>query len=86
MVEVGYAVLPELRRRGYARAALELLLARAAAEPAVRVVRATIRPDNLASSALVEQYGFTAVGEQIDPEDGREIIYELIVSANAGPW
>lgn len=77
MVEVGYAVVPELRRRGYARAALEALLARAAAEPAVTVVRASIRPDNLASLALVAQYGFVEVGDQWDEEDGLEIVYEV---------
>jgi RimJ/RimL family protein N-acetyltransferase len=77
MVEVGYAVDPEHRRRGYARAALLLLLDRAAREPAVRVVRATIGPANTPSRRLVEQHGFLVVGEQMDDEDGLEIVYEL---------
>ncbi|QTE31410.1 GNAT family N-acetyltransferase [Pengzhenrongella sicca] len=77
MVEVGYAVDPLLRRRGYARAALVALLARAAREPAVRIVRATISPSNLASRALVLQYGFVEVGEQWDDEDGLETIFEV---------
>jgi RimJ/RimL family protein N-acetyltransferase len=76
MVEVGYAVDPAYRRRGYARAALEALLQRAAREPRVRTVRATISPGNVASSGLVAQYGFTEVGQQWDDEDGLEIIYE----------
>jgi RimJ/RimL family protein N-acetyltransferase len=76
MVEIGYAVDPAYRRQGYARAALQVLLRRAAEEPAVRVVRVTITPDNLASYRLAAQYGFTEVGEQWDDEDGREIIYE----------
>jgi [ribosomal protein S5]-alanine N-acetyltransferase len=75
-VEIAYAVDPAYRRRGYARAALEALLERAAREPSVRVVRATIRPDNVASRALVDQYGFRAVGEQWDDEDGLETILE----------
>jgi RimJ/RimL family protein N-acetyltransferase len=78
MVEVGYAVLPELRRRGYARAALEALLRRAAAEERVRVVRASISPENVASLALVTQYGFVQVGEQWDEEDGRELVLEVL--------
>lgn len=77
LVEIGYAVDPEYRRRGYARAAFEALLARAAADPLVRRVRVTISPDNLPSNRLVAQYGFTEVGEQWDEEDGREIIYEI---------
>ncbi len=77
MVEIGYAVDPAYRRRGYARAALEALLQRAAREPGVRTVRATISPDNAASYGLVAQYGFTEVGQQWDDEDGLEIIYEV---------
>jgi RimJ/RimL family protein N-acetyltransferase len=77
LVEIGYAVDPAHRRRGYARAAFEALLARAAADPRVRRVRVTISPDNVASYQLVAQYGFTEVGEQWDDEDGREIIYEI---------
>ena len=76
LVEIGYAVDPAYRRQGYARAAFEALLARAAADPGVRTVRVTISPDNVASAGLVAQYGFTEVGEQWDDEDGLEIIYE----------
>jgi RimJ/RimL family protein N-acetyltransferase len=77
MVEIGYAVDPAYRRRGYARAALEALLRRAATEPQVHTVRVTISPDNIASYRLASQYGFTKVGEQWDDEDGLEIIYEV---------
>jgi RimJ/RimL family protein N-acetyltransferase len=77
IVEIGYAVDPGYRRRGYARAALEALLQRAASEPLVRTVRVTISPDNVASYQLASQYGFTEVGEQVDDEDGLEIIYEV---------
>jgi RimJ/RimL family protein N-acetyltransferase len=79
-VEIGYAVDPAYRRRGYARAALETLLRRAAREPGVRTVRVSISPDNAASYALASQYGFAKVGEQWDEEDGLEIIYEVPAS------
>lgn len=75
-VEIGYAVDPAYRRRGYARAALAALLDRAAREPAVRTVRVSIRPDNVASYRLAARYGFREIGEQWDDEDGREIVYE----------
>ncbi|WP_372729200.1 GNAT family N-acetyltransferase [Nocardioides sp.] len=79
MVEVGYAIDPELRRRGYARASLSVLIARARREPAVTVLRATISPSNAASLALLSQFPFLEVGEQWDDEDGLEITYELPV-------
>nr|BFE74180.1 hypothetical protein GCM10020092_074810 [Actinoplanes digitatis] len=77
MVEIGYRIDPVHRRRGYARAALEALLARAAGEPEVRRVRVSIRPDNLPSSRLALQYGFRQIGEQWDDEDGPELVYEI---------
>ena len=79
MVEVGYAVDPEHRRQGFARAALETLMERARREPAVTTLRATVSPDNAESLALVAQYPFEVVGEQWDDEDGLETIYEISV-------
>ncbi len=77
MVEVGYSVDPEQRRRGYARAILRALLERAAGESSVRTVRASIRPDNAASLATIAPFGFTQVGEQWDEVDGLELIFEV---------
>jgi RimJ/RimL family protein N-acetyltransferase len=77
MVEVGYAIDPAYRRRGYARAALRVMLERAAADPNVRVVRASVRPDNVASRDLVLAHGFVQVGKQWDDEDGLELGYEV---------
>lgn len=85
MVEVGYRIDPTHRRRGYARHALEILLAVARAHPDVRVVRATISPENTASRSLVESHGFVDVGEQWDDEDGLETIFELGVDAGSPP-
>lgn len=85
MVEIGYAVDPDHRRRGYARAALESLLRRAVDNPAVLTCRVSIRPDNTVSSDLASQYGFTAVGQQWDDEDGWEIIYEVNATQPADP-
>jgi RimJ/RimL family protein N-acetyltransferase len=81
MVEVGYSIDPQHRRRGYARAALRALVDRAGREPGVTTVRASVSPDNVASRDLVLSEGFVAVGEQIDEEDGLEIVYEVAVGA-----
>jgi RimJ/RimL family protein N-acetyltransferase len=76
MVEVAYSVDPACRWQGYATAMLRELLRRAAAEPGVTTVRATISPDNAASLATIAGFGFTRNGEQWDEEDGLEQIFE----------
>jgi ribosomal-protein-alanine N-acetyltransferase len=76
MVEVAYSVDPAYRRRGYTRAMHRELLRRAAAQPSVSTVRATIRPGNVGSLATISGFGFAEVGEQWDGEDGRELIFE----------
>jgi ribosomal-protein-alanine N-acetyltransferase len=76
MIEFGYGIDPAHRRQGHARAALTILLEVASKDPRVKVVRATISPDNIPSRSLIDQYGFVEVGEQIDEEDGLEVILE----------
>lgn len=76
MVEVAYSVDPAYRRRGYATAMLEAAISWAAADPAVRTVRASISPDNVASLATLRPFGFIEVGEQWDDEDGLELLFE----------
>ncbi|MFE9246969.1 GNAT family N-acetyltransferase [Nocardiopsis sp. NPDC006938] len=76
MVEIGYSVVPERRRRGYARAIVVELLRRADTAPGVAVVRASIRPDNTASLATIAGFGFEHVGEQWDDVDGLEHVHE----------
>jgi RimJ/RimL family protein N-acetyltransferase len=76
MIEMGYTVVPERRRQGYATAIVAALLDRAASEPGVTVLRATISPDNVASLATIAPFGFERRGEQWDEEDGEELIFE----------
>jgi RimJ/RimL family protein N-acetyltransferase len=75
MVEVGYRIVPEHRRRGYARAALTGLLG-FATEHGATIARASISPGNVASLALAASFGFRPVGEQWDERDGRELVFE----------
>ena len=75
MVEIGYQIAPEHRRRGYARAAVQELLAFAGAHGAT-VARASISPENAASLALVASLGFVRTGEQVDEIDGLELVFE----------
>lgn len=74
MVEIGYAIAPEYRRRGYARAAVGQLLTYAA-EHGARTVRASVSVKNIASLTVIRGNGFQHVAEQWT-EDGRELIFE----------
>ena len=37
----------------------------------------SIRPDNIPSRRLAEQFGFKRIGSHVDEEDGLEDIYEV---------
>jgi ribosomal-protein-alanine N-acetyltransferase len=75
MVEVGYEVSPDRRRRGYGRAAVAWLIDYARDHGAT-VVRAAVAPDNAPSLGLIAPLGFVRVGEQIDERDGLELVFE----------
>ena len=76
MVEVAYSVDPAHRRQGWATALLRTALEWAESEPSVRIVRASISPDNAASLATLRPFEFRYAGEQWDDEDGRELLFE----------
>jgi RimJ/RimL family protein N-acetyltransferase len=80
MVEIGYTVAPNQRRRGYAKGIVEALLQQASEAPGVSKVWATISPENVASRATIRDFGFEHVGEQMDDEDGLELIFELVLA------
>jgi RimJ/RimL family protein N-acetyltransferase len=74
-VEIGYAILEPQRRRGYATAAVRLLLERAAAQHGARLVRAEVEEGNVASVAVLTRAGFVPDGERVDPEEGRLLMF-----------
>lgn len=75
-LEVGYSVDPEHRRRGYAIEAVRAMLDWALARHGIRRFVASVAPDNDASLALISRLGFRRVGQQIDPLDGLEYVFE----------
>lgn len=76
-LELGYTVMPQYRRQGYAREAALGMMDWAAREHAVNRFLVSISPDNEPSLALADKMGFKRIGEQIDPEDGLEYVCEL---------
>jgi ribosomal-protein-alanine N-acetyltransferase len=63
IVEIGYSVLPDRRRRGYATEAVDALLGWAFATDGVREVIARTDPANVASIRVLEANGFRPSGK-----------------------
>ena len=62
-IEIGYSVIPDRRRRGYATEAAEALTGSALSQPRVRDVVATCDAGNLPSIRTLERVGFSRVAE-----------------------
>jgi len=76
MVEIGYTLLPAARGQGYAIEAVRAATDWAARTHGIKVLRASVAPDNERSLNLIRKLGMVKVGEQMDPEDGLEHVYE----------
>jgi ribosomal-protein-alanine N-acetyltransferase len=62
-VEVGYSVIPDRRRRGYATEAARSIVGWALRQPGVRTVVAGCDEENLPSVRMLERIGFSRTGE-----------------------
>ena len=80
VLELGYEILERHRRRGFAREAIGAMMAWALREHAIARFRLSIGEHNAPSLALAASLGFVRTGEQMDPEDGRELIFERTIA------
>jgi [ribosomal protein S5]-alanine N-acetyltransferase len=76
-VEIGYSVVPERRRRGFAREAVDGWLAHAFADRRVRRVIAHTLVELEPSIAVLRSAGFSFVGVGNDPQEPAAVQYEL---------
>lgn len=76
-VEIGYGVVPERRRAGFATEATRRLVERAFEDPRVQGVVAHTLPELLPSIGVLEKNGFRLTGEGNDPGEPTAIRYEL---------
>lgn len=65
-VEVGYGILPEVQRQGYATEAVEALIGWAISSGQVAAVNAECYADNLASIKVLEKLGMKQVSAEED--------------------
>jgi ribosomal-protein-alanine N-acetyltransferase len=75
-VEMGYEILEEHRRQGYASEAALRMMRWAHDEHGVEIFRASIGPHNEPSLKMIEKLGFDEIGTQMDEIDGLEIVFE----------
>ena len=76
VVTIGYLVYPAHEGKGYASEAVTRLIAWALAQPGVRAVQATIKPDNAASRRVAERAGFTRAGAVQSRDEGLLDLWE----------
>ena len=84
-VEIGYVVVSQHRRHGYAEEAVRALTCCASAEHGITRFRACISPGNTASLNLIRKLGFTQAGRQHHHRRGGELVFHRDSRAGAGP-
>ncbi|CAN2236446.1 RimL Acetyltransferases, including N-acetylases of ribosomal proteins [actinobacterium SCGC AAA044-D11] len=80
MIEIGFGIVPQMQNQGFGKELLMGMWLMISKRPDVKVLRYTVAPDNEPSMHIINNLGFDKVGEQIDPEDGLELIFEKSVS------
>ena len=84
-VEFGYRIFPPYRGRGYATDAAQMLMDLAEEGAGIRHFVLSVGPENDPSLAIVRKLGFIRTGEQMDEEDGLELVFELTRTGGAAP-
>jgi RimJ/RimL family protein N-acetyltransferase len=79
MIEIGFGIVSVFQNQGFGKELLLGMWKMITARPDVRTLRYTVSPDNEASLHIIRKLRFALAGEQMDEEDGLELIYELSV-------
>ncbi|MEN9693579.1 MAG: hypothetical protein RLZZ330_1223 [Actinomycetota bacterium] len=77
MIEIGFGIVPEKQNQGFGKELLHGMWKMILQRPDVKVLRYTVSPENQPSMHIIKNLGFPQVGEQIDEEDGLELIFEI---------
>ena len=80
MIELGFEIVPVKQNQGFGIELLHGMWKMICQRPEVETLRYTVSPENSPSMHIINKLNFTLVGEQNDPEDGVELIYEKSVS------
>jgi RimJ/RimL family protein N-acetyltransferase len=78
MIEIGFGIVPEKQNQGFGTELLIGMWKMICLRPDVRLLRYTVSPENLPSMHIIKKLEFSKVGQQMDPKDGLELIYERL--------
>ena len=79
MIEIGFGIVPEKQNMGFGTELLHGMWSEIAKRTDVKILRYTVSPNNEPSLYIIKKLNFELVGEQLDSEDGLELIFELSV-------
>lgn len=77
MIEIGFGIVPQKQNQGFGKELLHGMWGYIVKRPDVKTLRYTVSPTNDPSMHIIKSLGFELVGEQIDEEDGLELIFEM---------
>lgn len=81
MIEIGFGIVEEMQNQGFGKELLHGMWQEISKDKSVKILRYTVSPKNLKSMHIIKSIGFDLVGEQMDDEDGLELIYEKSVES-----
>lgn len=79
MIEIGFGIVTEIQNQGFGKELLHGMWKMISARSDVKILRYTVSPGNNPSMHIIKALNFKLVGEQMDEEDGLELIFELSV-------
>ena len=79
MIEIGFGIVFEKQNQGFGQELLLAMWEMICKRKDVQILRYTVSPQNKPSLHIIEKLGFEHIGQQVDPEDGVELIYEQSV-------
>ena len=77
MIEIGFGVDSKFQNQGFGQEILHAMWSWVVKDPLVKTLRYTVSPENSVSQHIIKKFNFNLIGEQIDEEDGLELIYDF---------
>ena len=77
VIEIGLEVESAFQRQGYGKEILQGMWGWVVTEPEVKILRYSVKENNVASIALINSFGFKLMGEQVDENNEVAKVYEM---------